>query len=58
VLPLSLEVDASVVHLGFKRQSSVRRIMLSMYAFELFYDALARLMEYVRQEQTPYQSPP
>jgi hypothetical protein len=47
-----------VLQREFKRQSSQHRIVLSKREFEVFHDAFARLMEYMRQEHTPYQSPP
>ncbi len=52
------EDDVSVVQLRFKRQPSQHRIVLSMREFEVFYEALGRLMEYVQQEHSPGQSPP
>ena len=56
--PALPEDDVSVVQLRFKHQPSQHRIMLSMREFEVFYEALGRLMEYAQQEHNLRQSPP
>ena len=42
--------ELSVVQLRFKDPQSPHNVVLSVGEFEAFYDALSRLMEYVRRE--------
>jgi hypothetical protein len=43
-------LEPSVVQLRFKDPQSSHSIVLSVREFEAFYDALSRLMEYIRLE--------
>jgi hypothetical protein len=42
--------EPSVVQLRFKDPQSLHNVMLSVGEFEAFYDALSRLVEYIRRE--------
>jgi hypothetical protein len=44
------DAELSVVQLRFKDLQSPRSVELSVREFEAFYDALSRLMEYIRRE--------
>jgi hypothetical protein len=48
--PSLSDAELSVVQLRFKDPQSPHSVVLSVREFEAFYDALSRLMEYVRRE--------